>query len=85
VGSVGLPENIPVKAVNIDCTDYFALLDSDQVIKNADQKAKIGTFDHSWHIGNHVFTLDLFELLKGDLDRNLFPTRRVTSGSIKPD
>lgn len=83
VGRVGLPEKIPPKAVNIDCTGYFAQLDSDDSVKSADQKAEIGTFDHSWHIGNRVFTLDLFELIKGDLDRNLFPTRDATSGLLK--
>ena len=83
VGRVGLPENIPAKAANVDCTDYFSALDSEKAIRDADQKAEIGTFAHSWHIGNQVFTLDLFELLKGDLDRNLFPTRDVTTGSIK--
>lgn len=82
-GRIGLPGNIPVKAVNVDCTDYFKALDSEQAIRDADQKAEIGTFDHSWHIGNRVFTLDLFELLKGDLDRNVFPTRDTTSGAIK--
>jgi pimeloyl-ACP methyl ester carboxylesterase len=83
VGRVGLPEKIPPKAVNVDCTDYFARLDSDDSVKSADQKAEIGTFDHSWHIGNRVFTLDLFELIKGDLDRNLFPTREVELGSLR--
>lgn len=82
-GRVGLPADIPVKAVNVDCTDYFQLLDSDQTIQQADQKVKIGNFDHSWHIGNLVFTQDLFELLKGDVDRNLFPTRDATSGTLK--
>jgi hypothetical protein len=47
VRRVGLPEKIPPKAVNVDCTDYFTLLDSDDSVKSADQKAEIGTFDHS--------------------------------------
>ena len=83
VGRVGLPENVPVKAVNVDCTDYYNYLESDKSIRDADQNAEIGTLDHSWHIGNQVFTRDLFEMLKGDLDRGLFPTRDITSGSIK--
>lgn len=82
-GRIGLPGNIPAKAVNVDCTDYFQLLDSDQSVQQQDQKDKIGTFDHSWHIGNQVFIRDLFELLKGDVDRNLFPTRDVSSGKPK--
>ncbi|MBM4208642.1 MAG: alpha/beta hydrolase [Gammaproteobacteria bacterium] len=82
-GRVGLPDDIPAKAYNVDCTDYFQLLDSDKSIQNADQLAHLGSFDHSWHIGNRVFTRDLFELLKGDLDRNLFPTRQLTSKGLK--
>jgi len=82
-GRVGLPENIPVKAVNVDCTDYFTLLNADAALQGFDQQARIGSFDHSWHIGNRVFTRDLFELLKGDLDRHLFPTREVVAGSIR--
>lgn len=83
VGRAGLPENIPPKAVNVDCTDYFQLLEADKAIRDADQKAEIGTFDHSWHIGNRIFTRDLFETLKGDLDRRLLPTRYVLSGAVK--
>ena len=83
VGRVGLPGNIPEKAVNIDCTDYFNNLESDQAMRDQDQKEIIGSFDHSWHIGNQVFAQDLFEMLKGDLDRSLFPTRHMTAGTIK--
>ena len=83
VGRVGLPENIPAKAVNVDCTDYFKSLESNKAIRKADQHAEIGSFDHSWHIGNQIFTRDLFEMLKGDLDRHLFATRDGGSGAIK--
>lgn len=83
VGRVGLPADVPKKAVNIDCTDYFQLLDSNDTVKSSDQNAEIGSFDHSWHIGNKVFALDLFELLKGDIDRNLFPTRQGEVGNLK--
>lgn len=84
VGRVGLPADAPKKAVNVDCTDYFQTLVSDPAIRRTDQKAEIGTFDHSWHIGNQVFARDLFEILKGDLDRGLFPTRQVDpSGAIR--
>ncbi|MDD1611537.1 MAG: hypothetical protein LUQ57_00175, partial [Methylococcaceae bacterium] len=71
------------KAVNVDCTDYFMLLNADGALQGFDQQARIGSFDHSWHIGNRVFTLDLFELLKGDLDSSLFPTREVIAGAIR--
>jgi len=83
VGRVGLPDDVPAKAVNVDCTDYFNLLNSNQSVKSSDQKAELGSFVHSWHIGNQLFAKDLFEVLKGDVDRNLFPTRDATSGVLK--
>ena len=83
VGRVGLPENHPVKAVDVDCSDYFNQLNSDAAIKAADQRESIGSFDHSWHIGNRVFAADLFETLRGDLDRAIIPTRRQDGGRLK--
>ena len=83
VGRVGLPENHPDKAVDVDCSDYFSQLNSDDAIKVADQRESIGSFDHSWHIGNRVFAADLFETLRGDLDRAIIPTRRQDGGRLK--
>ena len=84
VGRVGLPDDSPSKAVNIDCTDYFGSLASNEEIKNADQAAITGSFEHSWHIGNKLFARDLFETLRGDLDRSVIPTRAVgTNGKLK--
>ena len=84
VGRVGLPADAPSKAVNIDCTDYFGKLNSDEEIKKADQAIVLGSFDHSWHIGNKIFARDLFETLKGDLDRYVIPTREEASdGGLK--
>lgn len=84
VGRVGLPNDASPKAVNIDCTEYFGSLESNEEIKKADQNAKFGSFDHSWHIGNKIFALDLFETLKGDLDRSVIPTRVIsTDGKLK--
>ena len=75
-GRVGLPENRPSKAVNIDCSDYFFQLDNNPDIKQRDQvNDQLGTFCHSWHIGNLHFARDLFDTLKGDLDRSVFATR----------
>lgn len=77
VGRVGLPSDMPSKAVDIDCSEYFQLLESQPSVRQKDQKAEIGAFDHSWHIGNTTFTKDLCETLKGDLDRNIVPTRKL--------
>jgi esterase/lipase superfamily enzyme len=82
VGREGLPVDIPAKAVNIDCSAYFQRLSTDPAVKQADQLAEIGTFDHSWQIGNRVFTRDLFETLKDDLSRAVIPTRRGATGGL---
>lgn len=77
VGRVGLPADAPSKAVDINCSEYFQLLESQPSLRQKDQKAEIGTFDHSWHIGNATFTKDLSETLRGDLDRTVVPTRKL--------
>lgn len=82
VGRDGLPAGTPAKAVNVDCSSYFNRLDSDPSVKKTDQVAEIGAFDHSWQIGNKIFTRDLFETIKGDLDRSVIPTRMIEGGSL---
>jgi pimeloyl-ACP methyl ester carboxylesterase len=68
-GRVGLPTNIPQKAVNVDCSDYFSS-------KDPKTSTFVGTFNHSWHIGDPVFALDLAMTLEGGIDRQAIPTRR---------
>jgi len=82
VGRVGLPDSVPDKAVDVDCTEYFSLLNNDEGVKAADQREAIGSFDHSWHIGNRIFAADLFETLRGDLGRTAIPTRRLVDGRL---
>ncbi len=77
VGRVGLPDDAPAKSVDIDCSEYFQLLEDQPTLRQKDQRAEIGTFNHSWHIGNATFAKDLCETLKGDLDRRVFPTRKL--------
>lgn len=76
VGRVGLPDDAPRQAVNVDCSAYWARLTSDPEVRERDQAEVIGSEDHSWHIGNRVFARDLFEVLRGDRDAGVFPTRR---------
>jgi hypothetical protein len=83
VGRIGLPSDAPSKAVEVNCSEYFQLLESQPSLRKKDQKAEIGTFNHSWHIGNATFAKDLCETLKGDLDRTVFPTRKLNGdGSL---
>jgi esterase/lipase superfamily enzyme len=81
VGRVGLPGGAPTKAVNVDCSAYYEQLSKDQSIKQADHSGEeLGAFDHSWHFNNIIFARDLFETLKGDMDRASIPTRSKDSG-----
>lgn len=74
-GRVGLPIDIPDKAVNIDCSEYFQT-------KNPQESNFVGTFNHSWHIGDPVFALDLALTLEGEIDRQAIPTRRNVQNSL---
>ncbi|MBI3447358.1 MAG: alpha/beta hydrolase [Acidobacteria bacterium] len=70
VGRVGLPDDAPGKAVDVDCGDYFRTLDESEAVH-------FGSFTHSWHIGDPVFTQDLLATIRGDIDRDRIPTRRM--------
>lgn len=75
-GRIVLATPTPIKAVDIDCTAYHQALLLDPTLQRSDQpQGFLGNPNHSWFIGNRVFTLDLFETLKGDLDRRLVATR----------
>lgn len=81
-GRIGLPESAPQRAVDIDCTPYHQALLASSAQQAADQpNGFLGNQDHSWFIGNRIFTLDLFETLKGDLDHRIIPTRAPLGGS----
>jgi hypothetical protein len=75
VGRVGLPSDALSKAVNVNCSDYYALLDSNSNIQKIDEPlGRAGAASHSWHFGNAIFTLDLFNTIIG-VDRESSPTR----------
>lgn len=75
VGRVGLPGNAHLKAINVDCTGYFATKDPRESTFN-------GTFNHSWHIGDPVFALDLALTLEAEIDRMALPTRVKTAEGL---
>lgn len=75
-GRVGLSDEIPSKAVNVDCSDYFQT-------KNPEASNFVGTFNHSWHIGDMAFALDLAMTLEGGIDRWAIPTRRTEQGKLQ--
>lgn len=74
-GRVGLPEKADGKCVNVDCSDYFCTLDP--------RKASYwGTFAHSWHIGDGIFSRDLAMTLEARFDRYVIPTREEKGGEL---
>ena len=78
-GRVGLPADMPSKAVNVDCGEYYQAM-----IKTRPPETIIGLPSHSWHIGDPVFTADLASTLNGDLDRSAISTRQaLANGQYK--
>lgn len=75
VGRIGLPDDAPAKAVNVDCASYYDLLTTNTAIEAADSPTGlIGVKSHSWFFGNKVIASDLFDTLIGT-DRVLPATR----------
>jgi esterase/lipase superfamily enzyme len=74
VGRVGLPDDAPASAVNVDCTAYWRTLDENQ------RRFSDGVFCHSWYFGDLGFTRDLAETLHGGLDRAAIPGRDAVPG-----
>lgn len=75
-GRVGILGASDRRVVNVDCSEYFAS------IKKSGQAKKTGTWAHSWHIGNPVWTLDFAMTLEGRIDRDYLPTRKIVNGRL---
>jgi pimeloyl-ACP methyl ester carboxylesterase len=69
-GRVGLPDDAPGLAVDVDCTDYYSTIPPAQPV--------IGSREHSWHIGDPTFTQDMIDTMNG-VDRDVRPTRSQIS------
>jgi esterase/lipase superfamily enzyme len=72
-GRVGLPAEVPDKAVNIDCSDYWE--------KRENAGSEIGDPRHSWHIGNRTFNLDMIKTMLG-IDREKIETREKRNDQL---
>lgn len=77
-GRIGLPDDAPQSAVNIDCTAYYEeLTKENSAIATTDQPyGFVGMKSHSWYFGNLMFTEDIFAVLIGK-DRTVIPTRDI--------
>lgn len=71
VGRVGMPTRTPgdAKAVDVDCGPRY------QAIPDRKFQVISGMVSHSWYLEDARWYEDLAYTLKGDLDRNLIPTR----------
>jgi len=65
-GRGGLPNDAPPHALNVDCSDYWTSIPKTQ--------KKIGSPEHSWHIGDPVFTRDMVDTMNG-VARDVMATR----------
>ncbi|MBI4400715.1 MAG: alpha/beta hydrolase [Nitrospirae bacterium] len=65
------------KSVYIDCGNYWVKLDENQATK-----VEGSVFAHSWYFGDPVFTLDMVETIRGEVDRHRIKTRRIENGKL---
>ena len=79
VGRIALPNDAPARAVNVNCSEYYVLLDSNPTVQATDEPEGIfGARSHSWYFGNKIFTRDLFCTVLGT-EAGVIPTRKQGS------
>lgn len=80
VGRVGMPVNTPCppKAVDVDCGPAYQLA-TEEVLETSMEGVIDGMVSHSWYLVHEQWLNDLAMTLKGDVDRNAFPTRKIKS------
>ncbi len=69
VGRVGLPNEAPAKAVDVDCGTYYNQQKDELEVEE-------GTHSHSWYFYSEAWYEDAFYTIQGKLDRNVIPTRQ---------
>ncbi|SIO42222.1 Alpha/beta hydrolase of unknown function [Rhodovulum sp. ES.010] len=70
-GRIGLPDDVPGKAVNVYCGEYFD--------RHWDRAGQQGRIAHTWYFDDPRFMEDVFYTVQGEMDRNEFPTRLPTT------
>lgn len=75
VGRIGLPENIPSKAVDVNCGQYYNKY-------KETLNVEVGSHSHSWYFYSNDWYKDAFETILGELDRNVIPTRVKENGKL---
>lgn len=81
VGRVGMPVDPPtsIKALDVDCGPRY------REVPERSLKVIDGLVSHSWYFEDAVWYDDLATTLKGDWDRNVFPTRREAGQGLPDD
>jgi esterase/lipase superfamily enzyme len=81
VGRVGVPEDKPTstKAIDVNCGPRYKAV-SPRAFKIID-----GMVSHSWYMEDERWYDDLAYTLRGDLDRNVIPTRTPDPGGLRDD
>lgn len=76
VGRIGLPLDVPSKAVDVNCGLYYET--NKQHIKVVN-----GAHSHSWYFYSNKWMKDAAVTLMAKIDRNVFPTRiQETAGGL---
>ena len=78
IGRVGLPDDAPKKATNVDCSSHFQ-----SAYRESDGTAAFLTTSHIWYFSDPIFQRDLAITLRGAIDRQLIPTRSGSSSGNK--
>ncbi len=74
VGRIGLPDDAPSKAVDVDCSDYYDT--------HRDEFAAVPNKEHSFYFSDRIFLRDLHETIKGERDRLALDTRELRQGGL---
>lgn len=70
LGRVGLPDDVPEKAVNVYCGAYYK--------EHRDRFPEGVSTAHNWYFDDLTFLEDVFHTLEGKLHREVIPTRGRT-------
>lgn len=76
VGRVGLPQNSPGKAVDVDCGPYYLEKKDEMVIIN-------GEPTHSWYFYSDEWLRDAYETIALRIDRTVISTREMVEGELR--
>lgn len=75
VGRIGLPSDVPQKAVDVHCGDYYKA-------HGVNLEIRKGKPSHAWYFYSDVWWKDVYETLMGDDDRNVIASRVLRDGKL---